>query len=79
MNYFNSNIKNISNDKLFDFLLTLVCSYDKIYNYKGEFIRNHIIDMCPRNELVFSNKVDFNEEDCKKGIYEFEYKILTGE
>ena len=74
MDYFNTNIKNISNDNLYDFLLSLVDSITVLYDYFGNILYTHIDDASPIEENVYYSKVDFNEEDCKKGIYTFEYR-----
>ena len=74
MDYFNTNIKNISNDNLYDFLLSLVNSISVLYDYFGNILYKYIDDASPVKENVYYSKVDFNEEDCKKGIYTFEYR-----
>ena len=74
MDYFNTNIKNISNDNLYDFLLSLVDSITVLYDYFGNILYTHIDDASPIEENVYYSKIDFNEEDCKKGIYTFEYR-----
>ena len=75
MEYFNNNIKNISNDNLYDFLLSMVISEDRFYDYNGNYINTFIWDQCPLLESSWDAKIDFNEDDCKKGIYTFEYKV----
>ena len=42
MDYFNTNIKNISNDNLYDFLLSLVNSIDNLYDYFGNILYRYI-------------------------------------
>ena len=74
MDYFNTNIKNISNDNLYDFLLSLVDSEVVLYDYNMNILYKYIEDTSPIKEDVYYSKVDFNEEDCKKGIYTFEYR-----
>ena len=74
MDYFNTNIKNISNNNLYDFLLSLVDSITVLYDYFGNILYTHIDDASPIEENVYYSKIDFNEEDCKKGIYTFEYR-----
>lgn len=76
MDYFNNNIDNISNDNLYDFLLSLVESDDYVYDYNGNFIFNIINEQCPLLEYIWDADVDFNEEDCKQGKYTFEYRIM---
>ena len=73
MEYFNNTIKNISNENLYDFLLSMVTHVDNLYNYKGEYISSYIWEQCPLLDPIWESNVDFNEEDCKKGIYTFEY------
>lgn len=73
MEYFNSNIKNISNNELYDFLLSLVASQSITYDYNGNYICSNIWEQCPILENGYSSKIDFNENDCLKGIYTFEY------
>ena len=75
MDYFNTNIKNISNDNLYDFLLSLVNSIDNLYDYFGNILYRYIENMNFKiNPSIYRADVDFNEEDCKKGIYTFNYK-----
>lgn len=75
MDYFNSNIKNISNENLYDFLLSLVNSVDTLYDYFGNILYKDITGMnFKRSPLVYHSDIDFNEEGCKKGIYTFNYK-----
>ena len=75
MEYFNNNIKQISNEELFDFLLSLIKEYNMIYNYNGTLRYTIISDQCPILEIGYSSEIDFNEEDCKKGIYVFKYEV----
>lgn len=79
MNYFNTNIKNISNDELYDFLLSLVDSEDRVYDYNGNYITTFINEQCPMLEGCWSADIEFNEKDCKKGIYTFNYHIYEEE
>ena len=67
--YFKNNILKISNDSLYDFLLSLVeynyCAYD----YKGNLIDN--MAFLPNfNETVVYD-IEFTEDDCKNGKYMF--------
>ena len=73
MDYFNNNIKNISNDNLYDFLLSLVTSQSIWYDENGNIINSYINTQCPLLEFGYSSDIDFNEEDCKKGVYTFKY------
>lgn len=75
MEYFNTTIKSIPNNKLYDFLLSLVVSDDNVYDYQYNLLFNQIFEQCPMKEIGYSSNVDFNEEDCKNGIYTFEYEI----
>ena len=74
MDYFNNNIKNISNEELYDFLLSLVVSESREYDYSGEFISSKIWEQCPTLERAIFSNVNFNEQDCLNGIYTFEYQ-----
>lgn len=74
MEYFNSNIKDISNDNLYDFLLSMVNSEIRIYDYNGNLITRRINTQCPLLESIYSDDIEFTEESCSKGIYTFEYK-----
>ena len=73
MDYFNSNIKNISNNNLYDFLLSLVTSDDYTYDYEGNLVDHSIEVQCPALERVFSPNVEFDMESCEQGKYTFEY------
>lgn len=74
MDYFNTNIKNISNDNLYDFLLSLVVSETLYFDYKGNLQSSEINKQLPVNENVLIARVYFTEEDCKNGKYIFEYR-----
>lgn len=77
MEYFNTNIKNITNDNLYDFLLSLVESDDYVYDYEGNLLYHQIQDQSPILESRYSNDIDFDIESCKNGIYTFSYKIIN--
>ena len=65
----------ITNDNLYDFLLSLVnCEYIQ-YDYNGDIVYSDIVHYSPLKEKVFSCNINFNEKDCKNGIYTFSYKI----
>ena len=75
MEYFNMNIKTIKNDKLYDFLLSLV-QWDWLFmDYKGNIINNCIVEQDPINESTIINEIKFSEESCKSGKYKFLYEI----
>lgn len=73
MEYFNTNIKNITNDNLYDFLLSLVESDDYVYDYEGNLLYHQIQDQSPILESGYSNDIDFDIESCKTGKYTFVY------
>lgn len=74
MEYFNNNINNISNDNLYDFLLSLVEYHNKVYDYTGKFLWSSIIEQTFLNEKIYDSNIDFDEEKCKTQQYKFEYK-----
>lgn len=74
MEYFNTNIFNISNDNLYDFLLSLVESDDYVYDYEGNLLYHQIQDQSPILESGYSNDIDFDIESCKNRKYTFVYK-----
>ncbi len=76
MDYFNTNINNIDNNNLYDFLLSLVNSVDTVYDYNGNILYRTIFNQQPLYESRYSSEVQFNEEDCKKGIYTFVYNNI---
>lgn len=73
IDYFDSNIKSISNDNLFDFLLSLVESYNITYDYHGNIIAEEPIPQYPKDSIVVSAIVDFTINSCKNNQYRFEY------
>lgn len=74
MDYYNKHVKDIPNDNLFNFLLTLVDSYDISYDFKGNIISEEIIPQkFLKNDMV-DYQFDFSPESCSKGIvYKFYY------
>lgn len=74
MNYFNLNIKNISNENLYDFLLSLVQWDGLSLDYKGNITGNCICEQYPINEHIIISDVKFSEKSCKKRNYTFSYK-----
>lgn len=75
MEYYNNNVNNISNDNLFDFLLTLIDEYDINYDYKGNVISE---EPQPQSfgSRVMAYHLDFSPESCSKGIiYGFDYSL----
>ncbi len=74
MDYFNTNIKNISNDNLYDFLLSLVESDRRLYDYKGNFISSEVSIQIPKDEYCIRSNVQFSMESCRNGEYRFEYR-----
>ena len=73
MDYFNINIKNISNDNLYDFLLSLINYDEYIYDYNGNLLDHFIEKQYPLLERLISAEVDFDEDSCKQGKYTFKY------
>lgn len=73
--YFNDNINNISNEELYDFLLSLVDNDTRFYDHNGNYLSNFIFEQQPKLDFTCGSEVYFNEEDCKKGIYTFNYRI----
>lgn len=73
MDYFNSKIKFISNDNLFEFLLSLIENYNITYDYYGNIICEEPIQQYPKDSHVISSIVDFTIESCKNGNYKFKY------
>lgn len=74
MDYFNSNIKNISNENLYDFLLSLVECDSRIYDYKGLYQNNLIFARQFLLEQPHAYDLSFTEESCVNGIYEFWFR-----
>lgn len=74
MKYFNNNIKNISYENLYDFLLSLVEYDSRLYNYKGEYRSNMIFGRQFLLEQPYAYNLEFTEESCMNGIYEFWFK-----
>lgn len=71
--YFQNNIDKISNENLYDFLLSLV-EYDILsLDCNGNIIGNYIESQSPLDELVCIFDVEFSEETCKNGKYRFLY------
>lgn len=75
MDYFNFNINYISNDDLFDFLLSLIQYYNITYDHHGNIISEEPIIQYPDDPFVVSAIVDFTIESCKNGRYRFNYDI----
>lgn len=74
MKYFNKYIKYIPNNKLYDFLLSLVKCENRYYRYDGKLIGGEIMNQHPKFERVFSSRVYFSIESCKRrNWYIFEY------
>ena len=73
VDYFNANINRIANAELFDFLLSLARFRGDWYDAAGRHKFGQVHPRCPLNETVFSCNMDFNETDCLKGIYTFEW------
>lgn len=76
MDYFNTNINNIPNEELFDFLLSLIQYYNITYDYNGNIISEEPIEQYPKNSYVTSSIVDFTIDSCKEGKYRFNYDII---
>ena len=75
MDYFNTNIKNISNNNLYDFLLSLVQYDNRYYNYKGKLIGSEPAAQIPNDCLGFI--VEFSYESCiRRQYYKFDYTIV---
>lgn len=76
MDYFNSKINSISNDNLFEFLLSLIEYYDITYDHHGNIICEEPIEQFPKNSYVTSCIIDFTIDGCKKGEYRFHYDLI---
>ena len=76
MDYFNSKINSVSNDNLFEFLLSLMEYYDITYDYHGNIICEEPIEQCLKDSYIISSIIDFTIEGCKKGKYTFNYDII---
>ena len=73
MLYFKNNIDNVPNDNLYDFLLSLSDSNLLWIDYNGDIIKQSIQPQHPYGERVVAFNVDFTEESCKCGKYQFIY------
>ena len=75
MNYYKTEICNYqSGIELYEFLLTLVESDLRIYNYKGKLIGSCPVLQVPKHERAFSCLVDFSMESCiRRGYHQFSY------
>lgn len=73
MNYFNNNIKNISNnEELYNFLLTLVQYDNRYYDYNAKLKGCEPVPQYPEQSL--GCVVDFSYESCiRRGYYKFDY------
>lgn len=66
--YLETHISNISNDELYDFLLSLIDHMYTAYDYKGNLIESDgIINI----EDLLAYDIKFTEEDCKNREYKF--------
>ena len=74
MEYFNNNIKDISNENLYDFLLSLVECDTRLYDYKGKYKSNMIFGRQFLKDQQYAYNLEFTEESCMNGIYEFWFK-----
>lgn len=76
MVYFKTQVsKKWDGEELYDFLLSLVESVEKCYNYYGTFSHYNINPQYPRIGKDYEYVIDFNEDSCMTGDYTFEYKI----
>lgn len=73
MGYFFQNIKNIPNEEIYDFLLSLVEDQTLFFDYNGKLINSEISSQCPREEYGWDAHIEFTEESCKDGKYKFTY------
>lgn len=74
MKYFNENINNVSEDQLYQFLLSLVQCENRYYRYDGKLKGGEIIPQAPKLECAFECRVYFNMESCgRRNEYIFEY------
>lgn len=74
MEYFNKYINHIPNNKLYDFLLSLVECDNRYYHYDGKLKGGEVIAQAPKLENVFASRVYFSIESCKRrNWYIFEY------
>lgn len=72
LDYFNTNISNITNDELYDFLLSIACSDQQLYDYNGKFIENGITMPIRYESEKYKFDIKFTEQSCRNGIYKFE-------
>lgn len=76
MEYFNRCINHIPNNKLYDFLLSLVEYDNRYYRYDGKLKGGEPKTQKPKLECAFSSRVYFSMESCKRrNWYIFEYDI----
>ena len=74
MEYFNKCIDHIPDNKLYDFLLTLVECVNRYYRYDGKLKGGEPVVQCPRLERAFARRVYFSMESCqRRNWYIFEY------
>lgn len=70
MKYFNDNINNIPNDKLYDFLLSLVNYEYRAYDYKGNYIACEAMFEPIKDQFVAWD-IKFSMESCKNRDFIF--------
>lgn len=76
INYFFDNINKISNENLYDFLLSFVECDNLFYDYKGNLLNSEISTQCPVEEYGWDAHVIFTEDSCKEGKYRFSYNDI---
>lgn len=70
--YFDSNINTISNDRLYDFLLSISDHDTRCYDYYKNFIDSEQHLHCANTDIL-AYDLKFTEESCSRGEYIFEY------
>lgn len=73
LSYLIENIDNVSNDNLYDFLLTMVNSEVRFYDHKGNYISNDINTQNCGLEC-YNSQVSFSEYSCKERKFQFAYE-----
>lgn len=74
MEYFNKYIDHIPDNKLYDFLLSLVECDNRYYRYDGKLKGGEPKTQQPKLEYAFSSRVHFSMESCeRRNWYIFEY------
>ena len=69
-NYFDLNINNISNNKLYDFLLSISDHDSRCYDYYRNLISSEQFLHCDNTDIL-AYEIKFTEDSCNKGKYTF--------